>query len=139
MTYAIKWEEILLVTNENQNNLIWYKFVENLTEEENLLYEKTCAETCGYSCEIIDGVLIKTPTEASRNFEISEKIKKIDEIEKQIRSLWETETSSVFLQNVNTTRVSNLRAEKTALESELDEMTLDLDQSVIDQIIASIF
>lgn len=46
-TFAIKWDEKILVTNENKDNLIWYKFVQEESEVEeikqkykNIIYSK---------------------------------------------------------------------------------------------------
>lgn len=33
-TYAIKWDEKILVTSENKDLLVWYKFIEKELEEE---------------------------------------------------------------------------------------------------------
>ena len=41
-TYAIKWEEKILVTSQNKDNLIWYEFIqEEMTDEEILENQKT--------------------------------------------------------------------------------------------------
>ena len=40
-TYAIKWEEKILVTSQNKDNLIWYEFIqEEMTDEEILENKK---------------------------------------------------------------------------------------------------
>ena len=39
-TFAIKWEEEILVTSQNKDSLIWYEFAQReLTEEESLELE----------------------------------------------------------------------------------------------------
>ena len=41
-TYAIKWEEKILVTSQNKDFLVWYKFIqEEMTDEEILENKKT--------------------------------------------------------------------------------------------------
>ena len=41
-TYAIKWEEKILVTSQNKDLLVWYEFIqEEMTEEEILENKKT--------------------------------------------------------------------------------------------------
>ena len=41
-TYAIKWEEKILVTSQNKDNLIWYEFIqEEMTDEEIIENQKT--------------------------------------------------------------------------------------------------
>ena len=39
-TYAIKWDEKILVTEENKSSFIWYKFIqENMSEKESMILE----------------------------------------------------------------------------------------------------
>ena len=41
-TYAIKWEEKILVTSQNKDLLVWYEFIqEEMTDEEILENKKT--------------------------------------------------------------------------------------------------
>ena len=41
-TYAIKWEEKILVTSQNKDFLVWYEFIqEEMTDEEILENKKT--------------------------------------------------------------------------------------------------
>lgn len=78
-------------------------------------------------------------SEQCKNHCIIEKSKKVLEIEKEIRSLWDTKTTSTFLKNVNTQKITKLKAEKLALETELDELTTWIETSALDDIISAIF
>jgi hypothetical protein len=41
-TYAIKWDEKILVNSENKDSLVWYEFIqEEMTDEEILENKKT--------------------------------------------------------------------------------------------------
>lgn len=70
---------------------------------------------------------------------VVKKAQRLYKIEAEIRSLWAMETTSTFLTTANTTRIAELRAEKLKIESSLDKTTKGMEQSVIDDIILSIF
>ena len=74
-----------------------------------------------------------------KNTTITDDALRVLEIEKEIRSLWASETTSLFLQQANQARVAQLREEKLVLENKLDKDTKDLDPSVLDTLINAIY
>ncbi len=120
--YAIKGEEIIAITPENKNDLIWYEFRE-LTEEELILYEKQCLEHCWYIVEIIDGVCVKTDTDESKKYEVRLRYKRMLEINSELSTLWKTDLiiPDVWLEASIAAQVIRLNDEYTDIQAEISE------------------
>ena len=136
-TYAIKWDEKILVTPENVNSLVWYTFRE-LTESELIDYEKQELEKNGYIVEIVDWVCEKTSTEDSNKYEIKVKLDRMQEIRAEIVIQW-------FTADLPTdSRIDwKLLIYKQQLLDEYDELQLYVDETfesnLIDDVISSFF
>jgi len=128
-TYAIKWEETILVTSENRDSLVWYEFRE-LTEQEEL-------ELQWYIVNIVDWEIVTTSTDKSNKYEIKWKLTRMSEIRKEIRSFgWSTNSlTHNKLDSEITTKVNSLKNEFNTLKTEVDTY----DNTLIDDVITAFF
>ena len=136
-TYATKWNEIILVTPDNRDSLIWYKFKE-LTTEELVLYEKQELEKCWYIVEIIDWCCIRANTDESNKYEIKLKLNRMKEIREDLVKLWFTAELPD-----DPRIVDELEAKRVELQNEWDTIKAEVDSTyeatLINDVISSFF